>query len=215
MAAGETQTTTDASGGASGGGTAGKGTGGTTKSTGKALPDVSWRVLLLVVIVLACLLVATLVIVFHYSKASTTTSVLGVVIPVFTALIGAALGTGAGAVAGAAGKKSSDQQLATANKKLGDTHQQAAVLNTKVAAVLGAVKTGMSSPAGQARFVVAAAPPGAEPAVAGAGGAPPAPGTPPASATQPPPTIEIADLDAITEALARILSTTASTPPVS
>jgi hypothetical protein len=135
--------------------------------------------------------------------------------PVFTALIGAALGTGAGAVAGAAGKKSSDQQLATANKKLGDTHQQATVLNTKMAAVLGAVKTGMSSPAGQARFVVAAAPPGAAPAAAGAGGAPPAPGTPPpAGETQPPPTIEIADLDAITEALARILSTT-SAPPVS
>jgi hypothetical protein len=209
MATGATQTATDTPGG----GTSGQGAGGTTTNAGKALPDVSWRVLLLVVIVLACLLVATLVIVFHYSKAATTTSVLGVVIPVFTALIGAALGTGAGAVAGAAGKKSSDQQLATANKKLGDTHQQATALNTKLAAVLGAVTTGMSSPAGQARFVVAAAPPGAAPAAAGA--APPAPGTPPpAGGTQPPPTIEIADLDAITEALARILSTT-STPPVS
>lgn len=160
----------------------GQGGGGATKNAAKALPDISWRILLLVVIVLACLLAATLVIVFHYPKAGTTTSVLGVVIPVFTALIGAALGTGAGAVAGAAGKKTSDQQLATANQKLSTIHQQAKTLQARQATVFGAMKTGLASPAGQARLVAESAP------------------------GQASATIDIADLDAAATALTQILT---------
>ncbi len=60
----------------------------------------------------------TFLTVFHYPTATVAASVLGFVIPVFTAVIGIAVGGGAGAAAGSAGKKAAQSEAMAANKKL-------------------------------------------------------------------------------------------------
>jgi hypothetical protein len=76
---------------------------------------------LIAYVVTLCVLgvvILTLVLVFHYAKASDATSVLAVVIPIFTAVIGVLVGGGAGAAAGSAGKKAVQDDLAATKNKM-------------------------------------------------------------------------------------------------
>jgi hypothetical protein len=68
-------------------------------------------------IVVAAVLV-TLILSFHYRRSSDATSVLSVIAPIFTALIGVVLGGGAGIAAGSAGKRAVRGELNVANGRL-------------------------------------------------------------------------------------------------
>ncbi len=79
------------------------------------------QLLLIAYVVTLCVvgvMVLTLFLVFHYAKASEATSVLAVVIPIFSAVIGVLVGGGAGAAAGSAGKKAVQNDLTTARNKM-------------------------------------------------------------------------------------------------
>jgi hypothetical protein len=100
------------------------------------------------------IIAVALPIVFHYPMASGATSVLGVVLPIFTAVMGAALGTGVGNATGSAGKKASDQKAAQAKQSLLAIKMELEVGKPKANGVFTGVKTSMSSPAGLAQFLV-------------------------------------------------------------
>jgi len=93
-----------------------------TSANGETSSGLSPRQLLLAVycvtVAVAAVVGLTLVTVFHYSTSTDAASVLGVVIPVFTAVIGVAVGGGAGAAAGSAGKKAAQKETASARTKL-------------------------------------------------------------------------------------------------
>jgi hypothetical protein len=57
-------------------------------------------------VAIGVIVLLTLVLAFHHPTASDTTSVLGVALPALTAIVGAALGGGAGNAVGSAGKRS-------------------------------------------------------------------------------------------------------------
>jgi hypothetical protein len=72
----------------------------------------------LAVLVCGCVVTLTLVLAFHYATSKDTTSVLGVVIPIFSAIIGLVAGGSAGLATGSAGKKATQAALNTASAAL-------------------------------------------------------------------------------------------------
>lgn len=72
----------------------------------------------LATLVVAAVVGLTLTLAFHYTAASDASSVLGVVIPVFTAAIGLAVGGGAGVAAGTSAKLAAQRETKAANAKL-------------------------------------------------------------------------------------------------
>ncbi len=106
------------------------------------------------VVTLAVVVIAVLAIVlaFHYAKSSQTTSVLGVVVPLFTAVIGVAVGGGAGALAGSAGKRGVQRQLSSATTRLTSIQEEMGVLRPSIATIFGSLASGLESPAGTTRL---------------------------------------------------------------
>lgn len=102
------------------------------------------------VVTLAVVVIALLAIIlaFHYAKASQTTSVLGVVVPLFTAVIGVAVGGGAGALAGSAGKRGVQRQLSSATTRLTSIETEMGVLRPGIATIFANLASGLESPAG-------------------------------------------------------------------
>ncbi len=144
--------------------------------------DVSWKLVLLVAIVMGGIIAVALPIVFHYPMASGATSVLGVVLPIFTAVMGAALGAGVGNATGSAGKKASDQKAAQSRQSLLAVKEALQRGKPKVDGVFDTVKSSLLSPAGQANFMA----------------------TPARDAPVEIPTIDIAHMDTASAALERI-----------
>lgn len=107
--------------------------------------------------VLGVIVLLTLVLAFHYSKASDTTSVLGVAIPALTAIIGAALGSGAGNAVGSAGKAGVQQQLTQAVNTATAAKSQVAALNEHIVPLFASLKQNLPSPAGENRLMLASA----------------------------------------------------------
>jgi hypothetical protein len=136
---------------------------------------------LVIAIAMGGIVSVALPIVFHYPKASDATSVLGEVLPIFTALLGAALGTGVGNATGAAGKKAVEGQLSQTKQALRSVNSELPELTTHVGNVFSQLRNGLQSPAGQARFF----------AVGVAGGEPTA-------------EVDIESMDRVTASLARI-----------
>jgi hypothetical protein len=91
-------------------------------------------VMTLVILVIAGL---TLILAFHYPSGSDTTSVLGVVVPIFTAGIGVLVGGGAGVAAGAAGKQSTQAKLTTSTDTMTSLLDQMTGLEKEVATLSG------------------------------------------------------------------------------
>jgi hypothetical protein len=71
-----------------------------------------------VTVVLIAAVGLTVVLAFHYPKSSSTTAVLEVVVPIFTAAIGVVVGSSAGHLAGSAGKGIVQTQLNSTKSKL-------------------------------------------------------------------------------------------------
>ena len=97
----------------------------------------------------------TLILAFHYATAADTTSVLGVVIPIFSAVIGAVLGGGAGVVAGAAGKKSAQASLAATQSKVESAKAQMKELEDMVKKTFEQMQQNLSSAPGVPAFTLA------------------------------------------------------------
>jgi hypothetical protein len=155
------------------------------KSAGSGAIAVDWKTVVLITIVMGSIIAIALPIAFHYAKASDATSVLGVILPVFTAILGAALGTGVGSAAGASGKKAVENQLTQTHQALQSVSRELPDLSAKVATVFSQVKTGLQSPAGEAQFLMA----------------------PVAGATTTPAPIDIASMDDANASIARIQAT--------
>lgn len=106
------------------------------------------QVIVIFVLVLGAIVALTITLAFHYPAGSDATSVLGVVLPALTAIIGVVAGGGAGVAVGAAGKTAVQQDLARATI----TAQQAATewqtLQGHLGFVLPELKRDMVSPAG-------------------------------------------------------------------
>ncbi len=109
------------------------------------------------VFVLGVIVLLTLVLAFHYSKASDTTSVLGVAIPALTAIIGAVVGGGGGVAVGSAGKAGVQKQLTQAVNTASAAKSQVAALNETLVPLFASLKQNLPSPAGETRLMFAGA----------------------------------------------------------
>lgn len=114
----------------------------------------SAQLIALFLAVLGVIVTLTLVLAFHYPKASDATSVLGVAIPALTAIVGAAVGGGAGNAIGAAGKKSVQQDLTQANRTLASAGTEVASIKANLEPLFGTLKRDLPSPAGESRLML-------------------------------------------------------------
>lgn len=122
--------------------------------TTKGANDVTWRMVLVISIAMGGIISVALPIAFHYPKASDATSVLGVILPIFTALLGAALGTGVGNATGSAGKKAVEGQLSRTKGALRSVKAELPQLAAHVSSVFSEVQLGLGSPAGGAHYAL-------------------------------------------------------------
>jgi hypothetical protein len=83
--------------------------------------------------------------IFHY-LATNAKTVLAIVIPAFTAVVGAVLGGGAGVAAGSAGKKTVQNQLATSQGKLKEASTTLPILKSPRECSRGAAAAHGQSP---------------------------------------------------------------------
>ena len=90
---------------------------------------------------------------FHYA-AKDATSVLGVVLPAITALVGGFLGHQVGASAGAASKKAADSKLSAVSQAIDAISGAVADLAASGGSVVNAVQTAMQSPGGKSYFAI-------------------------------------------------------------
>jgi len=102
----------------------------------------------------------TLALAFHYPTASDTTSVLGVVAPIFTAVIGVIVGGGAGLATGSAGKKAVQDDLDDSTAKVQTARSELEVLDSAVTKVFGTIKQSLTSRQGSLKLYATLAPDG-------------------------------------------------------
>jgi hypothetical protein len=108
----------------------------------------SWLVAYVVSISVLGVVLLTLILAFHYTKAADATSVLGVVIPKFSAVIGVVVGGGAGVAAGSAGKKSVQDNLTATQNKVESAKTQMNQLEDMVKKVFEQMQQNLSSSPG-------------------------------------------------------------------
>jgi Na+/H+-translocating membrane pyrophosphatase len=109
--------------------------------------------LVLLLVAMGAVLSVILAAFFHYA-AKDATSVLGVVLPAITALVGGFVGHQAGASAGAASTKAADSKLSAASQAIDAMSGAVADLAVSGASVVNAIQTAMHSPEGQGYFAI-------------------------------------------------------------
>lgn len=97
----------------------------------------------------------TLTLAFHYPTSSDTTSVLGVVVPIFTAVIGVIVGGGAGLATGSAGKKAVQDDLDDSTNKVHTARSELDALDAAVTKVFATIKQNLTSRQGSLKLFAA------------------------------------------------------------
>lgn len=113
-----------------------------------------WLIAYVVSIAVIGVVLLTLILAFHYTTAADASSVLGVVIPIFSAVIGVVVGGGAGVAAGSAGRKSLQDNLTATKGKVDSAKTQMVELEAMVKKLLEQMQQHLSSPPGVGALTV-------------------------------------------------------------
>jgi hypothetical protein len=116
-------------------------------------PSQSKLLILFSAFTIGTVVILTLVLTFHYPTASDTTSVLGVIVPIFTAVIGVIVGGGAGLATGSAGKGAVQHDLDTSNSKIESAQRELNSLDTKIAGAFDTIRQNLTSRQGSLKLV--------------------------------------------------------------
>lgn len=133
--------------------------GGTLPSPSPPFPS-SIGQLVVFTIAIGATLAVILAAFFHYA-AKDATSVLGVVLPAVTALVGGFLGHQVGSSSGAASKKAADTKISAAGQAIDAASNAVDTLATSGKDVVEALSGTLESPPGQPDLIVPASTPGA------------------------------------------------------
>ena len=104
------------------------------------------------VFAIAAVVALTLILAFHYETASDATSVLGEVVPIFTAVIGVLVGGGAGVATGSAGKQTVQSKLTASTAKVMSARSELDALDVAVTQAFETIKQNLISRSGSLKL---------------------------------------------------------------